>query len=344
MKRTVLIGGSITLLLLGSFLTSLGLFAETQDELPEDTVVTTQVADLDVAYFRQNVTITLNITNYHNTSIEAITFHQTIPDDLGLVDAQGGANFTTNTIDYTWREPETEQLLTLGTNETLYFGYIVNGTEDGEYELTGLVRYRLSGENEVRSVETNELIVQIRELTPGNIQALQVIISEENTIEQGDNVTIELILRNFHDDHSIYNVTFVQKLPKDGLTLLNATGGIEETVKGNVTERFINYTFPTPLAINETFGFQYIVNGSINGTYTITGGTIEYTVLVEEEIRTVDINSLTIEVGEVQLILPRPPKGTRDLGFILLVSLIVIPVMFFALAVMLTKGTRTRRS
>jgi hypothetical protein len=343
MKRTVIIGGSITLLLLGSFLTSLGIFAETQDELPEDTVVTIQVADLDVAYIKQNVTITLNVTNYHNTTIEAITFHQTIPDDLGLVDAQGGANFTANTIDYTWRTPDTDQLLTLGTNETLYFTYIVNGTEDGEFEFTGLVRYRVSGGNEVRSVETNELTVEIREFAPGNIQALQVITSEENKIEQGDNVTIELVLRNFHNENSIYNVTFVQKLPTDGLTLLSATGGIEETVKGNITERFINYTLPTPLAINETFRFQYMVNGSINGTYIISGGTIEYTLLVEEEPRTVDINSLAIEVGEVQSILPRPPKGTRDLGFILLVSLIILPVVFFALAALLTKGTRTRR-
>lgn len=344
MKRTVFIGGSITLLLLGSFLTTLGIFAETQEDSLEETVVTIQVADLDVVYFKQNVTITLNVTNYHNTTIEAITFHQTIPDDLGLVDAQGGANFTTNIIDYTWRTPDTEQLLTLGTNETVYFEYIVNGTEDGEFELTGLVRYRLSGESEVRSVETNELTVQILEFAPGNIQALQVITSEENKIEQGDNVTIELILRNFHDDHSIYNVTFVQKLPKDGLTLLSATGGIEETVKGNVTERFINYTLPAPLAINETFRFQYMVNGSINGTYAISGGTIEYTVLVEEDIRTVDINSLTIEIGEVRSIVPRPPKGTHNLGFVLLVALIIIPVVFFALAALFTKGTRTRRS
>jgi hypothetical protein len=344
MKRTVIISGSITLLLLGSVLTSLGLFAEIQDEIPEDTVVAIQVADLDVAYLTQNVTITLNVTNYHDTTIEAITVHQTIPTALRLVDAQGGANFTTNTIDYTWRTPDTNQLLTLGTNETLYFKYIVNGTEDGEVDLRGLVRYRVSGESEVRSIETNELTVQIRELSPGNIQAFQVITSEKTTIEQGDNVTIELVLRNFHKDQPIYNVTFVQKLPTDGLTLLSASGGIEESVKGNVTERFINYTFPEPLEINETFQFQYIVNGRINGTYIISGGTIEYTILVEANPRTADVNSLTIEVGEVQSILPRPPKGTRDLGFILLVVLIVIPVAFFALAALLTKGPRTRRS
>jgi hypothetical protein len=344
MKRTKIISGSITLLLLGSFLTSLGLFAEIQDELPEDTVVAIQVADLEVAYLKQNVTITLNVTNYHSTTIEAITFHQTIPDELGLVDAQGGANFTANIIDYTWRTPVTNQLLILEPNETLYYEYIVNGTEDGEVDLTGLIRYRVSGESEVRSVETNELTVQIRELSPGNIQALQVIISEKTTIEQGDNVTIELVLRNFHEDQPIYNVTFVQKLPTDGLTLLSASGGIEETIKGNITERFINYTFPEPLEINQTFQFQYMVNGSTNGTYIISGGSIEYTILVEEDTRTADVNSLTIEVGEVQSILPRPPKGTRDLGFILLVALIVVPVAFFALAALLTKSTRTRRS
>jgi len=343
-KKVVLLGFIITFLILGCFITSLGLFIEDQTNSPQEGVVATQMADPDTIYLRQNATINLSITNHHNTSIEKITFHQNIPGGLGFVDALGGANFTTKTIDYTWRDPQTNETVTLGINETLDFWYIVNGSNEGTFTLKGTVRYRYVGENETRSAETNLLEVHIRRLVPGNLQTLQVITSGSTTIELGENVTIELILRNFHENQTLYNVSFVQKFPKEGLDLINASGGVmEKTVNENVTERFINYTWSTPFGINETVRFQYIVNGSMNGTYTISGGTIKYDILVENETRTIDINSLTIEVGLAPSILPRPPKGTRDLGQVLLAAVIIVPTTFFALAAFVTRTTRPRR-
>lgn len=347
----------IILLLLGNLLTATSIFIDDQDEeeTTQEEVEVTLKAVPDHIYLRQKAndsitlilkqiaTIILSITNHNDTSIEHINFHQEIPEDLGFVDALGGANFTTKTIDYTWEDPETAKPLTLGTNETLEFWYIVNGTDEGTFTLSGTISYRLIGEDLTKTVEPNPLKVYVRKLVPGNLQAFQVITSGASTIVLGENMTIELVLRNFHN-FTIYNVSYIQEFPKEGIELLNASGGvIEKTVRGNVTEKFINYTWSTPIAINETVRFQYIVNSSMNGTFTIPKGTIKYHILIETEPRTVEINSLPIEVSPTPYDLPVPPKGTRQLNKFLLAAVIVVPVTFFALGAVFTRGKPLRK-
>lgn len=354
-KRLVFLYLGIILLFLGNLLTVSSIFIDDQDETTQEEVETTLKAVPDPIYLRQKandsitlilrqiVTITLSITNHNDTSIELITFRQKIPEDLGFVDALGGANFTTKTIDYTWEDPETAKPLTLGTNETLEFWYIVNGTDEGTFTLSGTISYRRIGEDLIKTVEPNPFKVHVRKLVPGNLQAFQVITSGASTIVLGEKATIELILRNFHN-FSLYNVSYVQEFPKEGIELFNASGGlIEKTVRENVTEKFINYTWSTPFAINETVRFQYIVNSSMNGTYTIPKGTIKYHILAETEPRTVEINSLPIEVSPTPSILPRPPEGTRELRQLLVTAVIVVPVTFFVLGVIVTRGKPLQR-
>lgn len=354
-KRLVFLYLGIILLFLGNLLTVSSIFIDDQDETTQEEVEATLKAVPDPIYLRQKAndsitlilrqitTITLSITNHIDTSIEHITFHQKIPEDLGFVDALGGANFTTKTIDYTWEDPETSNPLTLGTNETLEFWYIVNGTDEGTFTLSGTISYRLIGEDLTKTVEPNPFKVHVRKLVPGNLQAFQVITSGASTIVLGEKATIELVLRNFHN-FTLYNVSYVQEFPKEGIELLNASGGlIEKTVRENVTEKFINYTWSTPFAINETVRFQYIVNSSMNGTYTIPKGTIKYHILVETEPRTVEINSLPIEVSSTSSILPHPPEGTRELHQLLVTAVVVVPATFFVLGVIVTRGKPLQR-
>ncbi len=342
-KRLIFLYLGIIFLSLGNLLTVSSIFIDEQDETTQEEVEATQKAVPHPIYLNQNSTITLSITNHNDTSIENITFHQKIPEDLGFVDALGGANFTTKTIDYTWEDPVTSKPLILGTNETLEFWYIVNGTEEGTSTLKGTIFYNFIGENRTQAVEINPLEIHVRKLAPGNLQAFQVITSGTNTITLGENATIELVLRNFHN-FTLYNVSYVQEFPKEGIELLNASGGlIEKTVRENITEKFINYTWSTPFAINETIRFQYIVNSSMNGTYTIPKGTVEYHILVETEPRTVEINSLPIEVSSTPYILPRPPEGTRELSQLLVAAVIIVPVTFFMLGVIVTRGKPLQR-
>ncbi|MFQ6124986.1 MAG: hypothetical protein ACE5R6_10350 [Candidatus Heimdallarchaeota archaeon] len=358
-KRLIFLCLGIILLLVGNLLTASSIFIGNQEQeeeappqaevevtlkaVPDPKYLKQKSNDSITLFLKQNATVTLSITNHNVTSIEHINFHQELPEDLGFVDALGGANFTTKTINYTWKDPVTSKPLTLGTNETLEFWYIVNGTNEGTFTLSGTISYRLIGEHLTKTIVPNPVKVHVRKLAPGNLQAFQVIISGASTITLGENATIELILRNFHN-FSLYNVSYVQKFPKEGITLLNASGGvIEKTVKENVTEKFINYTWSTPFAINETVRFQYIVNSSMNGTFTIPNGTITYSIHVETEPRTVEINSLVIEVNPPPSILPRPPKGTRELHQLLIMAIIVVPTTFFVLAAVLTRGKPLQR-
>ncbi len=139
-KKNGFLSLCIMILIIGSVTTIMGNFNE--DEIPQNVVEATLTADQDPIYLNQETIITLTLTNYHNKSIETIVFHQSVPEGVGFIDALGGANYTTRTIDYTWRDPETNQTSILGVNNTLTYWYIISGTDEGTFNLKGIVYYR----------------------------------------------------------------------------------------------------------------------------------------------------------------------------------------------------------
>ena len=342
-KKNGFLSLCIMILIIGSVTTIMGNFNE--DEIPQNVVEATLTADQDPIYLNQETIITLTLTNYHNKSIETIVFHQSVPEGVGFIDALGGANYTTRTIDYTWRDPETNQTSILGVNNTLTYWYIISGTDEGTFNLKGIVYYRFINDSETQSDETNLLRINVHKNVPGNLQAFQVITSGLETIILGDNVTIELVLRNFHENHTLYNVSFYQELPNSGLELTNVSVADAIQIKvntGNFTEQFINYTWSAPLEYNESLILQYTLNGNLNGSYTVTNGEIAYDILIENETRIIEVNSLSFEIGFSEYVLPLPPKGTRDIGVILLIGVIIVPIIFFAMAAIVTKAKRLR--
>ncbi len=243
------------------------------------------------------------------------------------------------------KDAETNQTSILGVNNTLTYWYIISGTDEGTFNLKGIVYYRFIDDSETQSDETNLLRINVHKNVPGNLQAFQVITSGLETIMLGDNVTIELVLRNFHENHTLYNVSFYQELPNSGLELTNVSVADAIQIKvntGNFTEQFINYTWSAPLEYNESLILQYTLNGNLNGSYTVTNGEIAYDILIENETRIIEVNSLSFEIGFSEYVLPLPPKGTRDIGVILLIGVIIVPIIFFAMAAIVTKAKRLR--